>query len=198
MKPKRPCLSAGPFCISTQAAAARWQKRGKSKKIAPVKDGSDSRWQRKKDSNPHKRSQSPVCYHYTIPLRTNDIIQIFSDLSTLLSHIFHGMWRLSLSAKELISSDALIFLRRNGGKAMKYECLKLEERRIIEEMYAKGAKPGEIAERVGKCQATIYRELERGKTGETDSRFRQGYSAAVAEARVNRSYRNRGRRKAAQ
>ena len=47
---------------------------------------------------------------------------------------------------------------------MKYECLKLEERRIIEEMYAKGAKPGEIAERVGKCQATIYRELERGKT----------------------------------
>ena len=83
-------------------------------------------------------------------------------------------------------------------EAMKYECLKLEERRIIEEMYAKGAKPGEIAERVGKCQATIYRELERGKTGETDSRFRQGYSAAVAEARVNRSYRNRGRRKAAQ
>ena len=81
---------------------------------------------------------------------------------------------------------------------MKYECLKLEERRIIEEMYAKGAKPGEIAERVGKCQATIYRELERGKTGETDSRFRQGYSAAVAEARVNRSYRNRSRRKAAQ
>ena len=111
---------------------------------------------------------------------------------------FCNLWRLSLSAKELISSDALIFLRRNGGEAMKYECLKLEERRIIEEMYAKGAKPGEIAERVGKCQATIYRELERGKTGETDSRFRQGYSAAVAEARVNRSYRNRGRRKAAQ
>ena len=114
----------------------------------------------------------------------------------LIDHL--QLWRLSLSAKELISSDALIFLRRNGGEAMKYECLKLEERRIIEEMYAKGAKPGEIAERVGKCQATIYRELERGKTGETDSRFRQGYSAAVAEARVNRSYRNRGRRKAAQ
>ena len=115
-----------------------------------------------------------------------------------MAHTETPMWRLSLSAKELISSDALIFLRRNGGEAMKYECLKLEERRIIEEMYAKGAKPGEIAERVGKCQATIYRELERGKTGETDSRFRQGYSAAVAEARVNRSYRNRGRRKAVQ
>ena len=57
---------------------------------------------------------------------------------------------------------------------MKYECLKLEERRIIEAMYAEGAKPDEIAKRVGKCRATIYRELERGKTGETDSRFRQG------------------------
>ena len=131
-------------------------------------------------------------------LQTLDLgFEAFLFLGVVFAH--HGEVRgLLLCAKELISSDALIFLRRNGGEAMKYECLKLEERRIIEEMYAKGAKPGEIAERVGKCQATIYRELERGKTGETDSRFRQGYSAAVAEARVNRSYRNRGRRKAAQ
>ena len=27
------------------------------------------RWQRKKDSNPHIRSQSPLCYLYTIPLK---------------------------------------------------------------------------------------------------------------------------------
>lgn len=27
-----------------------------------------SQWQREKDSNPHIRSQSPLCYHYTIPL----------------------------------------------------------------------------------------------------------------------------------
>ena len=26
-------------------------------------------WQRRKDSNPHKRSQSPVCYLYTTPLK---------------------------------------------------------------------------------------------------------------------------------
>ena len=39
MKRKRPCLSAGPFCISAQAAAARWQKRGKSKKSLPSKTG---------------------------------------------------------------------------------------------------------------------------------------------------------------
>ena len=81
---------------------------------------------------------------------------------------------------------------------MKYECLRMEERRIIEDMYARGAKPGEIARRVGKCQATIYRELKRGRTDEKDARFRQGYSAEVAEMRVKQSYRNRGRRRAAQ
>ena len=31
-------------------------------------------WQRMKDSNPHKRSQSPVWYHYTNPLSARDII----------------------------------------------------------------------------------------------------------------------------
>ena len=39
-------------------------------------------WQREKDSNPHIRSQSPLCYLYTIPLfhgaagriRTADLI----------------------------------------------------------------------------------------------------------------------------
>ncbi len=48
---------------------------------------------------------------------------------------------------------------------MKYECLKLEERRIIEAMYAEGAKPDEIAKRVGKwlggkakpCQRDLLR-----------------------------------------
>ena len=31
-----------------------------------------SQWQREKDSNPHIRSQSPLCYHYTIPLCSLD------------------------------------------------------------------------------------------------------------------------------
>ena len=41
-------------------------------------------WQREKDSNPHIRSQSPLCYPYTIPLcsqRTDIIIAAFSNLS---------------------------------------------------------------------------------------------------------------------
>ena len=32
-------------------------------------------WQREKDSNPHIRSQSPLCYLYTIPLNAKSIIQ---------------------------------------------------------------------------------------------------------------------------
>ena len=39
-------------------------------------------WQRRKDSNPHKRSQSPVCYLYTTPLNARDIIHDFRDLSS--------------------------------------------------------------------------------------------------------------------
>lgn len=37
--------------------------------IPPLKnDDLWLRWQREKDSNPHIRSQSPLCYLYTIPL----------------------------------------------------------------------------------------------------------------------------------
>ncbi len=40
-----------------------------------------STWQREKDLNPHIRSQSPLCYPYTIPLDTFVIIPAFADLS---------------------------------------------------------------------------------------------------------------------
>ena len=36
-------------------------------------------WQRMKDLNPHKRSQSPVCYHYTNPLNAYAIITILDE-----------------------------------------------------------------------------------------------------------------------
>lgn len=72
--------------------------------------------------------------------------------------------------------------------------LTLEERRIIEEMYANGAKPGEIARCIGKCQATIYRELERGRVRDTDIGANREYHAEAAEAYVKQSFRNRGRR----
>ena len=40
-------------------------------------------WQREKDSNPHIRSQSPLCYLYTIPLNAKSIIQTFFNLSSI-------------------------------------------------------------------------------------------------------------------
>ena len=46
-------------------ARKREQNKGKELKTEVL---SSFPWQRVKDSNPHKRSQSPVCYHYTNPL----------------------------------------------------------------------------------------------------------------------------------
>lgn len=48
-------------------------------------------WQREKDLNPRIRSQSPLCYHYTIPLKARIIIPFFTDLSRAnfrIPHIF--------------------------------------------------------------------------------------------------------------
>lgn len=42
-------------------------------------------WQREKDSNPHIRSQSPLCYLYTIPLNACAIILFFWTLSRAFS-----------------------------------------------------------------------------------------------------------------
>ena len=42
-------------------------------------------WQREKDSNPHIRSQSPLCYLYTIPLNANIIIPRIFRLSRVFS-----------------------------------------------------------------------------------------------------------------
>ena len=41
--------------------------RQENKKASPIGDAFV--WQREKDSNPHKQSQSLLCYLYTIPLR---------------------------------------------------------------------------------------------------------------------------------
>ena len=48
-------------------------------------------WQRMRDSNPRKRSQSPVCYRYTNPLCLADntvIIRLFSKKSSTFFKIF--------------------------------------------------------------------------------------------------------------
>ncbi len=62
-------------------------------------------WQRRKDSNPHKRSQSPVCYLYTTPLNASVIIYIFLFLSTPFS-IFSFLF--TLCEKHIRSARAYI------------------------------------------------------------------------------------------
>ena len=46
-------------------------------------------WQRMRDSNPRKRSQSPVCYRYTNPLSENKsyYTQIFQKVKCFLKII---------------------------------------------------------------------------------------------------------------
>lgn len=113
---------------------------------------------------------------------------------------YRRMRRLLLSAKEVITSDALIFFTQKRRKRRRYGMnsynIGLEDRKIIEEMYNAGAKPCEIAARIGKCQATIYREIKRGEVPELNARCRPAYRAEVAEKRVTEAYRKRGRRKA--
>lgn len=78
---------------------------------------------------------------------------------------------------------------------MAWHCLTIAQRREIERLYAAGGTPREIAEAIGVTVATIYRELQRGATGEFDELYRPAYSADVAERAVRSSMRNRGRRR---
>ena len=65
-------------CGSGHFALKSSQSKGKSLKS----NGFEAfEWQREKDSNPHIRSQSPLCYLYTIPLNARAIIHVFGDLS---------------------------------------------------------------------------------------------------------------------
>ena len=76
---------------------------------------------------------------------------------------------------------------------MKYNSLKLDERKLIEKMNARGIGACEIAEIIGRSHATVYRELKRG-SGSGKS-FKNGYSAETAEERAKLAYRRRGRKR---
>lgn len=79
--------------------------------------------------------------------------------------------------------------------AERYEYLTFEDRQNIEKWRAAGDRAIDIAARLNKYPATIYKELRRGFTGEKDGK--QVYSAAVAEAAVKESFKNRGRKRTA-
>ena len=79
--------------------------------------------------------------------------------------------------------------------------LTLEDRRVIEKMWADNSKPVQIAAELGVSQCTVYTELKRGREldeqtgGEVlEKNFRPVYRAERGEAVYQRNLRNRGRR----
>ena len=77
--------------------------------------------------------------------------------------------------------------------ARKYKIITFEDRRAIERAYSDNAAPAEIAAAIGVAPSSIYREIARGYTGETDKNGRPAYSAETAQATAARNMRRRGR-----
>lgn len=63
--------------------------------------------------------------------------------------------------------------------ARKYKRIIFRDRLRIEAMYNRGTKPEDMAGEIGVCVATMYRELERGKTITEDGGER--YTAEKAQ-----------------
>lgn len=79
----------------------------------------------------------------------------------------------------------------------KYKRLNLCDRRLIEKLYADGDRVEDIATSVGASNSTVWRELNRGCTGEYDALHRPVYSAELAERAVQEALRRGGRRRKA-
>ena len=58
----------------------------------------------------------------------------------------------------------------------------------------RGDRPADIAARLSVHYTTIYKELQRGATGELDANQREGYSAELAERRLRESFKRRGKK----
>lgn len=75
-----------------------------------------------------------------------------------------------------------------------YRYLTLADREALESRYLKGERPQDIADSLGVHVATIYKELKRGDTGDIDRNMRQGYSAKLAQLRLQKNFKCRGRK----
>ena len=73
-----------------------------------------------------------------------------------------------------------------------YRYLTLADREALESHYLKGERPQDIADALGVHVATIYKELKRGDTGDIDRNMRQGYSAKLAQLRLQKNFKCRG------
>ena len=69
----------------------------------------------------------------------------------------------------------------------------MEDRKVLSEMWAAGERPATIAEKLGVCPDTVYKELKRGYTGELNELSRPAYDPVRGQAEYQRRLRNRGR-----
>lgn len=77
--------------------------------------------------------------------------------------------------------------------ARKYKIITPGDRRTIERDYLGGAALDKIAAEVGVSVSSIYREIARGYTGDTDKNGRPAYSANVAQTATEEAMSRRGR-----
>lgn len=83
---------------------------------------------------------------------------------------------------------------QGGENVRNYRYLTLADRETLEAHYLKGERPQDIADTLGVHVATIYKELKRGDTGDIDRNMRQGYSAKLAQLRLQKNFKCRGRK----
>lgn len=60
-------------------------------------------------------------------------------------------------------------------------------------MYLNNERPSDIAAKLGAHTATVYKELQRGNTGNFDKNLCSEYSAEVAQRTITESLKNCGR-----
>ena len=75
-----------------------------------------------------------------------------------------------------------------------YRYMEYADHQKIEEMWADGKSPKEIAASLNVHLATVYGELKRGETGEYDKNQRRAYNAELAQRRLHESFKRRGKR----
>jgi IS30 family transposase len=77
---------------------------------------------------------------------------------------------------------------------MQYKFLTFEDRRKIETLYNSGTRVAEIAQAIGHCENTIYKDLRKGLTDKSGRVGRRIYSAQQAEESAKEGLKKRGNR----
>lgn len=82
---------------------------------------------------------------------------------------------------------------RNGGYGTEENPEPWEDRKVLAGNVAAGERAAVIADKLGVCPDTVYKELKRGYTGTLNELSRPAYDPARGQAEYQRRLRNRGR-----